>query len=142
MKMKKTISIGVLLILLLLFTQSLQSANDDETLAAQAADSWLALVDLGNYHQSWKEAATYFRNAVAPEQWVQSMVAFRRPLGNVQSRRLISKKYTRTLPGAPDGQYVVVQYETSFENKRHAIETVTPMLDKDMRWRVSGYFIK
>lgn len=140
--MKKTIAIGALLISLLIFTQSLRADNGDETLAAEAADSWLALVDLGKYHESWKEAATYFRNAVAQEQWVQSMVAFRRPLGNVQSRRLISKKYKRTLPGAPDGQYVVVQYATSFENKRHAIETVTPMLDKDKQWRVSGYYIK
>lgn len=140
--MKKTIAIGALLISLLIFTHSLRADNGDETLAAEAADSWLVLVDLGKYHESWKEAATYFRNAVAQEQWVQSMVAFRRPLGNVQSRRLISKKYKRTLPGAPDGQYVVVQYATSFENKRHAIETVTPILDKDKQWRVSGYYIK
>ncbi len=47
-----------------------------------------------------------------------------------------------SLPGAPDGEYVVISYETSFTNKKSAIETVTPMLDKDGKWRVSGYFIK
>ena len=140
--MKRTIAIGAVLILLLILTQSLRADKGDEIVAAEVADSWLALVDLGKYHESWKEAAAYFRNAVAQEQWVQSMLAFRRPLGNVLSRRLISKSYTRTLPGAPDGQYVVIQYETAFENKRNAIETVTPMLDKDMQWRVSGYYIK
>jgi hypothetical protein len=55
---------------------------------------------------------------------------------------LRSKHYTNTLPGAPDGEYVVIQYETSFENKKSAIETITPMLDEDGRWRVSGYYIK
>jgi hypothetical protein len=45
-------------------------------------------------------------------------------------------------PGAPDGKYVVIRYETSFRNKKAATETVTPMLDADGRWRVSGYFIK
>lgn len=30
----------------------------------------------------------------------------------------------------------------SFRNKKAAIETVTPALDEDGRWRVSGYFIK
>jgi ribosomal protein S17E len=46
------------------------------------------------------------------------------------------------LIGAPDGEYIVIQFETSFENKKAAIETVTPMMDKDWRWRVSGYYIK
>jgi ribosomal protein S17E len=42
----------------------------------------------------------------------------------------------------PDGKYVVIKYDTSFENKKSAVETVTPMLDKDGKWRVAGYFIK
>jgi hypothetical protein len=46
------------------------------------------------------------------------------------------------LPGAPDGQYVIIQFETSFENKQNAVETVTPMLDTDSQWRISGYYIK
>jgi len=37
---------------------------------------------------------------------------------------------------------VVIRYDASFANKKSAIETVTPMLDKDGQWRVSGYFIK
>ena len=49
---------------------------------------------------------------------------------------------TESLPGAPDGHYVVLHYETSFENKKTAIETVTPMLDQDGDWRVSGYYIR
>ncbi len=40
-----------------------------------------------------------------------------------------------------DGQYVVV-YESSFEHKKSAIEAVTPSLDKDGQWKVSGYFIR
>jgi hypothetical protein len=64
------------------------------------------------------------------------------PLGKVILRQLKIKAYQTTLAGAPDGQYVVIQFETSFQNKRSAIETVTPMLDKDGQWRVSGYYIK
>ncbi len=54
----------------------------------------------------------------------------------------MSKLYATSLPGAPKGQYVVVQYKTSFANKPSAIETITPMLEKDKKWRVSGYYIK
>jgi hypothetical protein len=60
----------------------------------------------------------------------------------VKARKVKSATFTRTLPGAPDGEYVVIQFESQFENKAAAIETVTPMHDKDGVWRVSGYFIK
>jgi hypothetical protein len=107
-----------------------------------AASLWLQLLDAGKYADSWKEAASSFRNAVTKEQWEKAMHASREPLGKMISRKLKSATYTRTMPGAPDGEYVVVQYDTSFEHKQTAIETVTPLLDTDGNWRVSGYFIK
>ena len=58
------------------------------------------------------------------------------------SRKLNSAKYTKSVPGAPDGEYVILQFSTSFANKKEAVETVTPMLDKDGKWKVSGYYIK
>jgi len=63
-------------------------------------------------------------------------------LGKIVKRKLKSTQFTHTLPGSPDGEYVIIQYETSFEHKKSAVETVTPMLDKDGNWRVSGYYIK
>jgi hypothetical protein len=66
----------------------------------------------------------------------------RKPLGDLVSRKLKSAKATAELPGAPDGQYVVMQFETSFANKKSAIETVTFMLEKDGQWKSCGYFIK
>jgi len=37
---------------------------------------------------------------------------------------------------------VVIQYDTQFENKKSAMETVTPHLEKDGSWKVSGYYIR
>jgi hypothetical protein len=69
-------------------------------------------------------------------------MAARQPLGKLISRKVKSATYATSLPGAPDGQYVVIQFKTSFENKKSGIETVTPIIDKDGNWRVSGYYIK
>jgi uncharacterized protein DUF4019 len=66
----------------------------------------------------------------------------RKPLGKNLSRVVKSKKYSTSLPGAPDGEYVMIQFKASFESKKSAIETVTPMLGEDGLWRVSGYYIK
>ncbi len=113
-----------------------------EKKAVESANAWLKLIDDGQYSKSWERAAELFKNAVTKEQWNQSLNAVRKPLGKVIRRNVKSKQYMTSLPGAPDGEYVVIQCETSFENKKTAIETVTPMLDKDGKWRVSGYYIK
>ncbi len=113
-----------------------------ETAAVSAAEKWLALIDAGKYAASWNEAAGIFRNAVKPEQWEQSMQTVRKPLGKLISRKLRIKVYETSLSGAPDGEYIVIQFETSFENKKAATETVTPKMEKDGEWRVSGYYIK
>ena len=110
--------------------------------ALEVARAWLELVDQGEYDKSWEEAAAYFRNALDREQWQQTMSGFRRPLGEVVSRELLEAKYRSHLAGAPDGEYVVIRFKTSFSNKVDALETITPMLDPDGQWRVSGYFIK
>ena len=113
-----------------------------EPVAQQYSDAWLALNDSGKYDDAYQEAAQYFKNAVTKDQWQSSMHASRDPLGKVLSRKVKSATYAKTLPGAPDGDYVVIQYDSSFEHKQSAVETVTPMLDKDGKWRVSGYYIK
>ncbi len=110
--------------------------------AIAAAEKWLALIDAGKYAKGWTKAAGYFKNAITQEKLVKSLNAVRKPLGQVISRKVKSSKYTTSLPGAPDGEYMVIRFETSFVNKKSAIETVTPILEKDGRWKVDGYFIR
>jgi hypothetical protein len=122
-------------------------APDEASIPSQAAgraaaEAWLAIVDAGSYAQSWNEAARLFKNAIEEAAWEKALNGSRAPLGPVRSRTLKSTKYATNLPGAPDGEYVVVLFDTSFEKKQHAVETVTPMKEADGRWRVSGYFIK
>jgi hypothetical protein len=122
--------------------QFARGSDHPEAAAQSAAETWLALIDAGNYSASWNAASSLFRQHVPQSQWQTSAAGARAPLGALKSRKLQSATYTRTLPGAPDGEYVVVIFASSFENKATAIETVTPMVDADGTWRVSGYYIK
>jgi flagellar motor protein MotB len=110
--------------------------------ATAAAEKWLALVDTEKYDESWDESASLFRAALTKEAWGKMLTASRGSFGKLISRKVKSAEFHTQLPGAPDGEYVVIQFETSFEKKKESIETVTPMKDKDGNWRVSGYFIK
>ncbi|MGD0819252.1 MAG: DUF4019 domain-containing protein [Desulfomonilia bacterium] len=128
---------------LVLGTAALMADESDRGKAAVAsAEEWLGIVDEGNYIESWKESSEYFQQAIKQDQWEQAVQAVRKPLGKLVSRKVMSASYRTSLPGAPDGQYVVIKFNTWFENKKSAIETVTPKMDKDGMWRVSGYYIK
>ena len=129
-------------LLIILALNSTSFCQDKVKVATEAADHWLRLVDAGDYGASWDEAAPVFKHAVAKNQWAKTLEGTRAPLGNVIFRRVKSAVYATSLPGAPDGQYVVIQYESSFEHKKSAIETVTPSLGDDGQWRVSGYYIR
>jgi hypothetical protein len=118
------------------------AAGEVEDEAVKVAKEWLGLVDAGEYGESWRQAASLFRGAVTEPQWEAALKGSRTPFGSMKSRRLKSAKYATELPGAPDGEYVVIQFDSSFENRASAVETVTPMKDKDGEWRVSGYFIR
>jgi serine/threonine protein kinase len=109
--------------------------------AIEPAQAWLRDIDNGNYAQSWTNAAAYFQQAITSEKLAESLQQARKPLGLLVSRKVKSAQELTSLPGAPDGRYIVMQFETSFANKKSAVETVTFMLEKDGQWRAAGYFI-
>ena len=113
-----------------------------EQAATAAAQKWLTEIDNGQYAQSWQDASAFFQNAISQEKWESALTGVRKPLGDLESRKLESARYATKLPGAPDAQYVVMEFDTSFANKKTAIETVTFVLEKDGQWKSAGYFIK
>ena len=127
-----------------IFTMAPARAQDVDKVekAEAAALAWLALTDAGDYPGSWDHSAGSFQASISKPNWIHAVGNVRQPLGGLISRKVKSATFTRSLPGAPDGEYVVIQYDTQFEHKNGAIETVTPLLEKDGSWKVSGYFIK
>lgn len=129
------------------------AVDKPEDAAQAAAESWLKLVDGGDYSAAWNQASTAFRGAVKQTDWDKLVAGVRTPLGKLVSRRPKSREYrekmaaTRMIGGTAytvsgGGKCVVIQYEAVFTNKASAVETVIPMADPDGVWRVSGYSIR
>ena len=110
--------------------------------AREAAQNWLDFADNCEYIATWFEAASYFQNTITAQQWETILQGVRQPLGKAIAREVNSEQYANSLPGVPDGEYVVIEYQTSFEYKKSALETVTLMLESQDLWRVAGYFIR
>jgi len=131
----------MVLLLPALLTPAFSSAEQEKA-AADAAIPWLALVDSGQYGESWFQASSDFRGAASKEQWIHALKTVRTPLGKLQSRQMKNANYTTKLPNAHPGEYVVLQYDTSYENAPTMVETVVMVKEKNGAWKLTGYFIK
>jgi hypothetical protein len=139
--MNRMLSIAMLALLMCSVSFAQDEAAKREA-AQLSARSWLALVDRGDYGPSWQETASFFQSKISKADWEKALQQVRAPLGAASSRTLLGSLYQTDLPDAPKGEYVIIQYKAEFASGGSFIETITPMLDKDGKWRVSGYFIK
>lgn len=110
--------------------------------ARAAAEHWLSLADSEQRGATWAAAAEPFQAAVRKADWELQLQSARAPFGVLKRRTLKSATYEKSLPGAPEGEYVVIVYSSAFANHDGATETVIPARAKDGSWKVSGYFIR
>ncbi len=131
-----------IIVVCLMFFSCNASSSEAGKEGAHSAEQWLTIVDRGAYEESWVESAVLFKTNVAQTEWDKMLGKVRQPLGANLSRSMEKAEYTSSLPGAPDGEYVVATFKSSFEEKAKAVETVTVTKSDDGKWKVVGYFIK
>ncbi len=142
--MKRAIRFGVIAASLIIAVAAGVRADEkaNEAAAQTVALGWLHVIDAGQYAQAWRETAAPVKAAFNADEFTRKMNETRKLLGVVNSRKLESATYETSLPGAPPGKYVVLVYATDFAGRHAGKEIVTPMLEKDGQWRVSGYYIR
>ncbi|WP_077284791.1 DUF4019 domain-containing protein [Cognaticolwellia aestuarii] len=111
------------------------------TLGTSAAQQWLNIVDTGKYNESWQSADAFFQTQLSQNKWHNALKSIRTPLGKVISRKELSSKEYSSLPGVPDGEYLVIQFQTQFQNKKSSTETLT-LSKSSGQWLPVGYFIQ
>jgi len=114
-----------------------QSSPAAETAASQSARQFLALVDAGNWPDSWAATAQSFRALNSVEAWQSVSQNVRVPLGRMLSRSLAGEE---SVPAPPAG-YRVVRFRTRFANASETTETLS-LVHEGEGWRVSGYRIE
>ncbi len=120
-------------------------ADDPHAAEEQAAErqalGFLGYLDQGRFADSYAYTGMLIRAQLDRDAFAAQIEKTRAGTGALQSRELIDASYTTTVPGAPEGQYVVLHYHASFADRQEAVETVTLAFAKGY-WRVSGYYIK
>lgn len=126
------------LFFLFLMSPNVFALDEEQT---DAAYSWLEVIDAGQYKESWVLTSSLFQDRLSSSRWVQALNQARAPLGNLESREIETSTQANSLPGAPDGQYVVITFSSTFVNKESSTETLT-LVHEGGVWRPVGYFIK
>ena len=121
--------------------------EDSEVVAGTTSENegrareWVALVDSKNWRASWQKSSPYFRSQIDADGWISTIQPLREPMGVVQSRVLSRVTKAQSLPGVPDGNYEILEFDTEFANRPNTVETVVMALD-DGEWGVVGYFMR
>lgn len=140
--------IGLLLVLSLSLLAacgpSTTAENDDgvDPAALSEAERWLALVDANDYAGSWAATGDLFKGEVSEEEWRESMAVFREDMGAVRERTLQDQTLETIMPGAPEGEYLMLEYRSVFDQQARGAELVVLMRQDDDSWRVIGYFLQ
>lgn len=107
-----------------------------DTDVSRAARQWLALVDAGQWRESWEATGQAFQSLNTVDVWRSASEKARVPLGAMVSRTLIGED---DAPVPPHG-YRIVRFRTVFA-RRTAIETLS--LDREPAgWKVVGIYIE
>ena len=118
-------------------------AQDGRTSTVQAAArDWVALTDRGEVGATWDAAGKQFNKAITRERWIETLTEVRKPFGPMVQRSTLSTTFPTSIPGAPEGEYAMVLFRTSFANRVDSRETVTLERESDGAWRVVGYVIQ
>jgi hypothetical protein len=109
-----------------------------EDTAQAAAEKWLTLMETAKYGDAWDASAKVFRDSVPRDQFTSGASSQRSQLGRTLSRTLKSRAAKDSMPNAPKGQYMVVEYVTDYSQEK-VTEIVALTAEAGGAWRVSGY---
>lgn len=136
--LKNTVMIMAILLLVAgqVSATSLQPAN----YGAQAI-AYLELLDQSNFQDAWSEMSPLYCAMNVQTQWQQRISAIRQAYGPIKSRELRRTSYRTSFRNAPDGEYIIMQFDSAFEYKFKGIETVVLQCTPSKSCTVIDYVI-
>ena len=99
---------------------------------------WLSLIDENKYLETWGSLSGIFKKTTTKEQWLDDLDGFRKPLGKLLERKLL---YVTESSDERLGKYLIVQYQSLFENNKSKGEAISVIKDSENGWKILGYTI-
>jgi hypothetical protein len=120
--------------------QARATTAEEAAAPTEAALTFLATVDAGDYEKTWADVSPGLRNATNKTTWLLLLRTNRAALGTLQGRKRVGAGFADNLKDAPPGRYAVVAFESTFANT--TIEEKIAMVFIDNAWKIAGYHMK
>ena len=130
---------ALFMILIPLYNQSPDSEKVEQ--AEPIGTEFLALVDGGKYAESWQSSASLMQEKISKNDWVEKLGKARNLSGGLVQRVQKSASYSTEAKDSPEGEYIMLIYESDFQRAEDVSEYVTVMREGDA-WKVAGYFMQ
>lgn len=95
-----------------------------QTQAENRARRFLKQLDQGQSDESWQAMSALFQSINDQVSWKIRQQAIRVSYGSLLSRELKNVSYRTAFNLSPDGDYVITQFRSHYQNKAESIETV------------------
>ncbi len=105
------------------------------------ARAWIRHIDGGDPGTAWDASSDLMKAGTAKADWEKAV----KPLsvfGKVKSRTPTSIVFAVKMPGMPDGQYAIINYDTAFSGKEKTVESVILRRETDGLWLGVGYRVQ
>jgi len=136
------IALGSLFFCLVLLTGFFGQLSAETTPALEDAQSFLELIDAGNFPQAWWEGSELLHLNSELDDWVESSRIRHDLFGEFSERRVKTFSVRSSYPGLPDGEYAILLFDSSFEHKQAALEMLVMVKDPYGGWKVVSYRLR
>jgi hypothetical protein len=117
-----------------------------ETLTSDHLDrqarGYLEFLDQNNFEEAWEEMSDLFRSLNNKTHWQNQQQVIRSIYGPLSFRQLLRFSYRQSYSLSPDGEYVIVQYKSGYQNRTDTVETVVFDCRNDPECSIREYIIK
>lgn len=118
------------------------STSSSSPAALARAQKFLVPVDAGDWTRSWEVAGAFFQAQASADEWAALVGPVRGPLGAVDGRRLATIQKVESLPGAPEGDYEILTYQTKFSQEDRILTETVILVRNGDGFDIAGYFIR
>ncbi|MDA3902500.1 MAG: DUF4019 domain-containing protein [Desulfuromusa sp.] len=131
----------IAILILLIGISTTVSAKLLSSAALLTAESFVAAIDNGDFLKAYSSASPDLQLLKPEKQWIDEQSLTFQLLGKPLHRRLMTVDARDIYPGLPDGNYLLVSYQTTTEHKAKAIEVLL-LKEKGEEWMVCKYSIR
>lgn len=143
--LRKLMAFGILIVCMLPHVYATETNNILEQVEGSAR-VWLALIDNEKYPDGWQQASPLLQKKTSQQEWVKMVVELRKPRRTPNARYIATANSAKSLSGFPDGDYVILQFYTTFSEKELALEAITLVKSNDTNdseiWKVAEYSMR